>query len=376
MPKKKYILPKGVRIVSSKTKGQTAFFVEKEESSKSYQINKQIASLLQKFGVEKTIKEGLLEEYPDADLSIPEVREPLIELFKGFLKIGALEEAKSKKKDSPQRFQNGGRFYGYQVEELLSSNSKIEVYRVIDTKVGCKYVMKALKKDALSTKRLKKHRTLLRNEFDIISSINHPYVYKIIKYYPRSDLGIMEYIEGFSLHDFIVKSKRTNSTKLRLIDQIIDCFSYLHKEQIQHGDIHLRNFMVNTHKQLRVIDFGYANSDSHSNNIHGGIPQYMPPERVKEHNFSFSKQKGDNCSEVFQLAILIYFIIYEKYPFQGFLWKDVAHQILNKEITSVNFDSPPFLSGRQEEVILKCFEKKPSDRYPNACSLKLDWQNA
>jgi serine/threonine protein kinase len=106
------------------------------------------------------------------------------------------------------------------------------------------------------------------------------------------------------------------------------------------------------------------NIEDKSNEYHGGVPHFMPPERVYDHNIKFSVKKGDVKSEIFQLGIIMYQIIYGKNPFTGILWKDLAKSIKN--------DKPIFddktLNGEEIPadlilIISKSLEKKPDNRF-------------
>jgi len=46
----------------------------------------------------------------------------------------------------------------------------------------------------------------------------------------------------------------------RLIKQLANVLAYLHSQGITHRDIKLENIILNTNKNIKVIDFGFSTS--------------------------------------------------------------------------------------------------------------------
>ena len=376
MSKQKYILAPEVKILPKNHKGVAVYVIKKVGSSKSYQITTTIGELLLKFREPKEIKKGISEVHLNIDLSDSETYKSFFQLFTDFLKLEVLKEYHaSDKKIKPinSKFKKGSNYRHYTIIKELSNSSKIEVYLANDNKSKKHVVIKAFKNHGLDVKQLKRGRKALKREFEILKKMKHPNINRLECFYSYSNLAVLSHIVGAKLEDFIVDQPRTNEVKTILINQLISCFSYIHEQKVIHGDIHLSNIMVDKTDNLKVIDFGYASSPDYEAKSHGGIPQYMPPERVKDHGFSFSKTKGNFTSEVFQLGIIIYFIIYETYPFQGYLWKEVAEEILSKDIQHMNFKNEPLLNSQQEKVLLKCLAKNPLERFKSASQLYKVW---
>lgn len=97
-------------------------------------------------------------------------------------------------------------------------------------------------------------------EATIMKNLNHP---NIIKYYGSHKTDIMylfmEYIEGYSLYDWLHKKNLTTNTSKLVITKIVNGIKYLHDNNIVHRDIKLENIMINPiTSDIKIIDFGFS----------------------------------------------------------------------------------------------------------------------
>lgn len=123
------------------------------------------------------------------------------------------------------------------------SSGRIYLIRVGNQKYVCKRVSKEYEMESV-----------------IMNKLDHP---NIIKYY-GSYLGdfvylFMEYIEGYSLHDWLYKKNLTTNSSKMLITKIVNGIKYLHDKNIVHRDIKLENIMINPISlDIKIIDFGFS----------------------------------------------------------------------------------------------------------------------
>jgi len=149
---------------------------------------------------------------------------------------------------------------------------------------------------------------------------------------------------------------------------------HLHRHQILHGDIHSSNFLIDTENNLHLIDLGMGYFEHERAVSHGGVPRYMPPERMPDDNLAFSEMKGDYVSEIFQIGVCLYFLFSGDYPFNGLLLQDLA--------SSIKHDAPPPLTKTPlgetipqpiADIISKSMEKDPSRRVPTCRRFLQAW---
>jgi len=93
----------------------------------------------------------------------------------------------------------------------------------------------------------------------------------------------------------------------------------------------------------------------------------MPPERIKKATHNKFTRKPDFYSDVFQLGVVLYVLLYNKYPFNGITWEELATEIKEKRIQFPYKSHYNFLvSAWVKNIIIKCVAKKPAHRFLNA----------
>ena len=77
---------------------------------------------------------------------------------------------------------------------------------------------------------------------------------------PPSLCIVMEYFREGTLYDLLHKKKiiLMEKDKTRITQQILCAVQFLHKYGIVHRDIKSHNFLVNSHFDVKLCDFGLA----------------------------------------------------------------------------------------------------------------------
>ena len=150
------------------------------------------------------------------------------------------------------------------------------------TRYGKRYILKCLKTDFLYTP---VYRQALTKEFEIGLQLEHPNICRTIGLEEVPGLGttiVMEYIDGDTLQELIVKQKLTAGLAHKIIDQLMDALEYMHNKQMIHRDLKPSNIMV-THlgQNVKLIDFGLSDSDSFTVlKLPAGTTGYIAPEQL------------------------------------------------------------------------------------------------
>lgn len=150
----------------------------------------------------------------------------------------------------------------------------------------------------------------------------------------------------------------------------------MHRNKILHGDIHASNFIIDNNDNIMVIDFGCSQNVSITNNDelkHGGVAFYMPPERISDEIFKKYIAPPTLQSEVYQIGILIYMIIYNKMPFAGLTWKKLANNILNTSPLFLNEINNEIISNSIISFIQKALNKDYTKRFESANEMSYLW---
>jgi serine/threonine protein kinase len=259
----------------------------------------------------------------------------------------------------------------YKIEKVIDTHRNVDIYLATDIEFNNTVIIKLIKQPR------EKEIEELKREFNFLKVLYNtgvtPAPYDLIQ---KTDFAYFtqEFIDGLSLPKFI--SKRKSSSKklvMSVIGGIISAFAKVHAANIVHGDVHPSNIIIMNGAKIKVIDFGFAiHQELEKDELvnYGGVYFYMPPERIGKTTRNKFTRKPDFCSDVFQLGVVLYVLLYDEYPFKGITWEELAAEIKAKQIefpatSQYGFLVPEWLIT----MIKKCVAKRPSRRFANAQEL-------
>lgn len=170
---------------------------------------------------------------------------------------------------------------------------------------------------------------LLRKEFEIGYSLRHPHLVEYYSYLNLPGYGNaieMEWVDGCPLD----QTQLSADEACTVADQLCMALSYIHSKGVVHRDLKPSNLLVSyAGKQLKVIDFGYSDTESHSIfKQAAGTVSYAAPEVL-------AGESGDIRSDIYSVG-----------------------KVLSG------------LPGIPRRVIRRCCQRDPSRRYPSADALR------
>ncbi|ALD21176.1 hypothetical protein AM218_08060 [Hymenobacter sp. DG25A] len=346
-----------------------------------YKINRTIATFIGLLDKPKTAQElvsGLQALIEGASTAVVE---PLVAKFlKDLHRLEVVrKEGEAEITPLPPAYEAGAHLGQYLITDLLMQHNKVQLYRATDEESGQAVVLKMFSHKPESIRRntrLDDAFEEFRQEFDIMRSLPaHPSICALHAYHTQPyHYAVLEYLPGESLSEAVRSGSIQEADKTLLATQILAALAHLHTHGIVHGDIHARNFMVNKDRAT-MIDFGFSYrvgvSDREQCICGGGVPTYMPPERIRYHNYKFSKQAADFRAEVYQIALVIFKLYHTGLPFTGETWLERA-----ASIASYDFSQHFSASVPHEQVLLRALEKDPAARYASGQELLSTWQHA
>ena len=150
----------------------------------------------------------------------------------------------------------GTQFGPYEIIAPLGAGGMGEVYRARDTRLGRDVAIKVLPAGLSSDPSLKQR---LEREAKAVSKLSHPHICTLhdIGHQDGIDFLVMEYLEGETLEQRLLKGPLPPEQTLRYAAQIADALAKAHKLGITHRDLKPANVML-TKGGAKLMDFGLA----------------------------------------------------------------------------------------------------------------------
>ncbi len=382
MKEKKYILSDKFELEENiEAPIEHRFTMYNKVMEESIVLNEPIFIFLKNFHKENTLQ-TVTDIFTELTQSSIEDVQPIIQnFFQQMSHRGVLIPFKIKRgnkifEERNKVFPDGHFIDEFRIEKHLSSNMPIHVYLAEDTLKNKKVILKVLQ---FSTKMNEKQREhdlkLFEKEFRILRALAHHNIATCLDF--RNDYAVIEYVEGQDLYRKI-KDKTTSDLEIRLnwLIQIFEGVAYLHEKNILHGDIHYSNALITNEHTAKIIDFDLACYADDPNTAIGGMRPFIPPERIDLNAFEFYKNLPDFRSEIHQLGVLSFFVIYGRLPFQGETWNETAKAIC--ENVPIFEDTDNFgndVSANLKNFLDKCLKKNPPERFASAIEAFLSLRN-
>ena len=263
----------------------------------------------------------------------------------------------------------------YRLLEKLGEGGMGVVWSALDTSLGRPVALKLLP-DSVAQDPARLER--LESEARAIAALNHPGIvtlYSIEESEARRFLT-MELVDGQSLAELIPAEGLAFPDLLRIALPLAEAVSAAHRRGIVHRDLKPRNVMVTAEGQVKVLDFGLAQSppglagrdiSDQTTKTHGsgagitGTLAYMSPEQLQG-------LAVDPRTDVFSLGVVLYELATGRRPFAAKSPAEIISAVLRDEPVPPT-RLRPGLPGRVDRLIARCLEKEPRYRLPSAVDL-------
>ena len=262
----------------------------------------------------------------------------------------------------------------YRIVEKIGEGGMGVVYRARDEQLDREVALKVLPPGALADEATRKR---FRKEALALAKLNHPNIEAVHEFGTQDGLDFlaMEYVPGATLAERLAAGAVPEKEVLTLGAQIAAALEEAHEQGVVHRDLKPGNIVVTPKAQAKVLDFGLAkllrpkneistaDQLSSSAAVAGTLP-YMSPEQLRG-------KPADARGDIYAVGAVLYEMATGKRPFREEVATALVDDILHKP------PPPPGrlkhdLSPRLEEIILKCLEKEPENRYQSAKELGVD----
>ena len=270
----------------------------------------------------------------------------------------------------------------YEVKKFLGEGSFAEVYLVKHNFLDDFRAMKIIKQPLSSTSDNKE----IFQEVILATQLRHENIISIYdagvistKDNKNKAFFVMEYVPGGDLEQYLNSFIDSNISMslyrvLDLMKQILEGLNVLHSSNppIVHRDLKLNNILLSYNAcgeiVIKISDFGFAKSVT--TNISDvdvvGTRPYMAPECFKK--------VASTKTDIYAVGVIFYQLLTNNFPYA------IDEFSLNEMIESKPWLNPlkapsefnEKISKRLDEIVAKCLDMNPQNRYANASELLTD----
>lgn len=368
--------------VLSQIMNKEVFILGNLEEAKYYLLNPSTKSFLELFQTPNTFK-SCLKQFSQLAACSPDEALPIVKRFFDDMKHRDILVANNKSNGVPQHqiiteLSALTEFLHFKIVKCLRAvpSQYTYIYIAQNEQTDERVLLKRLFFEKELTHKEKKYWTeLFFQEFELMQEIGtHKHICEVKEVNTEGGYAVLEYIDGKGLREFIQTQELNTAEKVCIISQVIEAIAFVHYKRILHGDIHASNFLIQSDLTVKLIDFDLANRENpleHEWVNEGGVFEYIPPEKINRNSFEIIKARSDYRSEVYQLGVILYIILYKKLPFNTLTWHELTDKILNSE---PDWSNDSFTPDSDMIVFLKkCLDKNPLCRFENASDMLLEW---
>jgi eukaryotic-like serine/threonine-protein kinase len=279
----------------------------------------------------------------------------------------------------------GSKLGPYEILAPLGAGGMGEVYKARDTRLGRAVAIKVLPQRLSSSP---ESRQRFEREARTISQLSHPHICALydVGREGETEYLVMEYLEGETLAERLVKRALHLDDALRNGIEIADALYKAHRQGIVHRDLKPSNVML-TKSGVKLLDFGLARAlpSPGGRGVAGegltslptqanltqegtilGTFQYMAPEQLEG-------KETDARTDIFAFGAVLYEMATGRKAFSGTSQASLISAIMTGDpqpISSIQPMSPPAL----DRIVRTCLAKDPEDRFQTAHDVRLQLQ--
>ncbi len=275
---------------------------------------------------------------------------------------------------------SGSRLGPYEVLSPLGAGGMGEVYKARDARLERTVAIKVLPTQLSSSEEVRQR---FEREAKTISQLSHPHICAIYDVGNQDGVEylVMEYLEGETLAERLVKGPLPTEQTLRYGIEIADALDKAHRQGIVHRDLKPANVML-TKSGVKLLDFGLAKAVQPASSAAPltslptegpaltaegtilGTFQYMAPEQLEA-------KEADARTDIFAFGAVLYEMATGQKAFSGRSRASLIGAILKDEpppISTVQPMTPPAL----DRVVKTCLAKDPEERWHSAHDVGLE----
>lgn len=251
----------------------------------------------------------------------------------------------------------------YKILNVIGEGGMSTVYLAMNERANKQWAIKEVRKNGVSDYRVVRQSLIV--ETDMLKRLSHPYLPSIVDVIDHDDafLIVMDYIEGNPLSKAVEEyGAQPQEYVIEWAKQLCGVLEYLHTRTpaIIYRDLKPGNIMLRPDGTITLIDFGTAREFKdykQEDTTYLGTRGYAAPEQFG------GRGQTDARTDVYCLGTTLYHLVtghnpceppYELYPIR--YWNER-------------------LSTGLEQIIAKCVQNNPQDRYSSCAEILYDLEH-
>ena len=265
----------------------------------------------------------------------------------------------------------------YELIAPIGAGGMGEVYRAKDTRLDRTVAVKVLPAHLSSSV---ESRQRFEREAKTISQLSHPHICALydVGREGETEYLVMEYLEGETLSERLLKGALPFEQVLRHGIEIADALDKAHRQGIVHRDLKPGNVMI-TKSGVKLLDFGLAKAIAPTSSpaqltsfptqaaltqegMVLGTFQYMAPEQLEG-------KDTDARTDIFAFGCVLYEMATGKKAFSGKSQASLISSIMGTEPPAVSA-VVPMTPPAFDRVVITCLAKDPEERWQSSADVK------
>lgn len=265
----------------------------------------------------------------------------------------------------------------YRIERFIGKGGMGRVYKGIHPTLGLPVAVKTLLPEFANNSVFKAR---FIQSAKICARLNHPNIVRVYDFGTTDDgtlYLVMEYIAGGTLHDLLMRSGPLDPEKTaRIAEAVCDGLEVAWRHGIVHRDIKPDNLMITSEGEYKLSDLGLAKYEPASGEKNPrmcdtlelsslGTPDYMAPEQA------LNAANCDIRADIYSLGITLYQLLSGRLPFIAPNRDEIRRMHLEVEARLPGYYRPG-IPMDLEYIVMRCIQKRRSDRYQTPADLHAD----
>jgi serine/threonine protein kinase len=211
----------------------------------------------------------------------------------------------------------------------------------------------------------------VRRAADLWTTLTHPQIVTIQKagWWDGAPYLAMEFVPQGSLAAFSSmlgqrRGRASVKSALRLVEQVAEIVSYLHRQGVIHGNLKPSNVLLAADEIPRVTDF-HLNGSLFLGPLPGNEDEavglgYLAPEAITD-----PSAEPRPFTDIYGLGVILYELLTGRPPFVGATVQETIEQVRSRDpVPPSQFNSE--VTPHLDAVCLRCLRKNPWHRYNRA----------